>query len=76
MRRDHDGAGGNLIDCGACCSPPFELHRFAASMNWVVLISRGCLAIRLAGCVPRRRPETSLIAREKVRHEAEVGDRF
>jgi hypothetical protein len=28
MRRDHDGAGGNLIASGAGCSSPFDLHRF------------------------------------------------
>jgi hypothetical protein len=33
MRRNHDGARGNLIDSGAGCSSPFDLHRFAALPN-------------------------------------------
>ena len=31
MRRDHDGAGGNLIGSGAGCSSPFDLHRFCST---------------------------------------------
>jgi hypothetical protein len=53
VRRDHDGAGGNLIGSGAGCSSSFDLHRFAALPNWRVPIRRGLPGNRGRMCAER-----------------------
>jgi hypothetical protein len=63
MRRNHDGARGNLIGCGAGCSSPFDPHRFAALL---ACAHKTRFAWQPLTDVCRKAPETSPLAREKV----------